>query len=236
VTGGGRWRLPVPSRGSARVHAIVSHILSERQFHPSPSFLHRVINAVLNWLDHLLDLHLHLPSGSGGLGAGWLSDVLLVVLVVAVVALLVVAIRKGVLARFRHPGGTGVVVTEEGEIMAPEAWRREAERLAAEGRYREALRCRYRALVAELASRGVLNEVPGRTSGDYERLVAALLPEVAMPFSTITRLFESCWYGQEPSDARAQVLFDNMADAILAQLGSSRRRSTEQEPQPVGLR
>jgi Domain of unknown function (DUF4129) len=216
------------------VHAIVTHILSERQFHPSPSLLRRVINAVLNWLDHVFDLHLHLPSGSGGLG--WLSDVLLVVLIAAVVALLVVAVRKGVFARLRHPGGTGVVVTEEGEVMAPGAWRREAERLAVEGRYREALRCRYRALVAELASRGVLDEVPGRTSGDYERLVDALLPEVAGQFSTVTRLFERCWYGQEPSDARAQSVFDGMAEAIVARVGSSRWRHTEPEPEPVGLR
>jgi Domain of unknown function (DUF4129) len=238
VTGGGpQWRLPVPGRDAAQVHAIVTRILSESQFHPSPSLVQRVINAIVNWLDHVFNLHLHLPLGPGsGLGGGWLSDVLLLVLIAGVVALLIVAIRKGVFARLRHAQGTGVVVTEEGEIMAPEAWRREAERLAAEGRYREALRCRYRALVADLAYRGVLTEVPGRTTGDYERLVAALLPEVATQFSSVTRLFERCWYGHEPSDARAQYLFDEIAATIVAQVGSGRWRHTEPEPEPVGLR
>ena len=211
------------------MRGMVARILAERQFHPAPGLWQRVINWIL---DHLnLDLRVGNASGPGS----WLNTVVLVVLIAGALTLVVVAVRKGVFTRLRHPRDSGVVVTEEGEVLAPEAWRREADRLAAEGRFREALRCRYRALVAELASRGVLDEVPGRTSGDYERLVVVLLPEVASQFSTITRLFERCWYGHEPSDAAAQVSFDAMAAAIVERLGSGRwpRRP---EPELAGLK
>ena len=218
---GAAWLFPVPDRDAAKVRAIASRILSERQFHQGTGLWQRI----LNWLTR----HLHLPTLRipAALSGNWLSDIVLVVLVGLVVALVIVTVRTGALARLRHPRSSpGVVVNEHGETMSPEAWRREADRLAAEGRYREALRCRYRALVGELASRGVFDEVPGRTSGDYERLVDVLVPEVAAPFSTITRLFERCWYGQEPSDARAQTAFEEIAAAILDTVDSARRRST----------
>jgi hypothetical protein len=212
------------------VHAIVTHILAEPQFHPRPSLWQRFVN----WVD---SLHLHSPGlQTPGPSSSWLSDVVLVVLIGAVVSLLVLAFRSGAFSRLRHPRGTGVVVTEEGGIMAPEAWLRQAAQLAAEGRYREALRCRYRALVAELAYRGVVDEVPGRTSGDYERLVGAIVPEVATEFSTITRLFERCWYGHEPSDARAQSTFDEMAAAILDRVGAARWQIRERRPERMGTR
>jgi hypothetical protein len=35
----------------------------------------------------------------------------------------------------------------------------------------------------------------------------------------VTALFESCWYGQEPSDADEQVLFDEAAAVVLREVG-----------------
>jgi hypothetical protein len=115
-----------------------------------------------------------------------------------------------------------VVVTDEDQAQTAEQWRLEADRLAAQGDYREALRCRYRALIAELADRRLIDQVPGRTSGDYERAVRALVPEAAEQFSSATRLFERCWYGHEPSDAKAQVVFDEAARAVIDEVGSGR--------------
>ena len=71
--------------------------------------------------------------------------------------------------------------------MSAAGWRQQADLLAAQGHYREALRCRYRALVADLAGSGMFDEVPGRTSGDYERLVGEAVPEVSSRFSGLTR-------------------------------------------------
>ena len=114
--------------------------------------------------------------------------------------------------------------------------------LLPEGNYREALRCRYRALVAELADRRLIDQVPGRSeSGDYDRAVRSLVPEVAEQFSSVTRLFEQCWYGHEASDANAQVVFDEAARAVLATVGSGRWRAVANDAeqgtsQLVGLK
>src|SRR4029450_4451834 len=61
---------------------------------------------------------------------------------------------------------------------------------------RAALRSRYRALAPDLASRGLVEEVPGRTAGEYRRQVGRALPEAATDFAGATELFEVAWYGR----------------------------------------
>ena len=72
----------------------------------------------------------------------------------------------------------------EPEVMveltrSAEEWRAEAERSEAEGRWAEGLRCRHRALVADLVRRGAIPEQAGRTAGEYVRDVARSLPDAA---------------------------------------------------------
>jgi hypothetical protein len=150
-------------------------------------------------------------------------------LVVSVVGVVFLVVRNLPSRRFRRARGTDVVVTDEDRAQTAEQWRQEADRLAAQGNYREALRCRYRALVAELADRRLIDQVPGRTSGDYERAVRALVPEAAEQFSAVTRLFERCWYGHEPSDAKAQVVFDEAARAVIDEVGTGRWKALTKE-------
>jgi hypothetical protein len=176
------------------------------------------LQRVVNWLH----AHLHLPSVQlpSFYGGAWQSYVVLAALLAGVVAALVVATRRGLFRRLQHPVATaGVVITDETPALSPAEWRRRAASLAAEGRFPEALRCRYCALVGELAQRGLVDEVPGRTSGDYERLVRAVVPGAARQFAWATALFESCWYGQEPSGADDQVLFDEAAEVVLGEVG-----------------
>ena len=196
---------------------MAARILSQRQFNPRPSLFQRVGHVLNQWLAWLLD-RLDLGSYSNS----WVSDAIVVALAVGVVVAVAVAARRGVFRRLSSPGASpGVLVTDGGVVLTPEAWRREAGRLAAEGRYREALRCRYRAVVGELAQRGVIDEVPGRTSGDYERLVNRLLPGVSARFSALTASFERCWYGREPSDASGQAAFDEIARSLVADVDAN---------------
>ncbi len=199
------------------MRATVSEILAERQFHPAPNWWRRFVD----WLRAHLHLPtLHLPGFSGG---AWQSYVVLAVLLAGVATVVTIAARRGFFQRWSHPrAAPGVVVTEESEAMSPAAWLERAGRFAAEGRFREALRCRYCALVGELARRGLLDEVPGRTTGDYERLVSASVPEVGRQFAALTALFEACWYGHEPSDAEEQVLFDQAARSVLREVDAGR--------------
>ncbi|HYA44528.1 MAG TPA: DUF4129 domain-containing protein [Acidimicrobiales bacterium] len=157
---------------------------------------------------------MHLPYGFS-----WQSYLALAVLAALAAWTVYTLLRRGAFGRLRHPRATpGVVVVEGADVLSPLHWRQEADRLAGQGRHREALRCRYRALVGDLATGGLLEEVPGRTTGDYERLVRALFPEVAGRFSAITDLFERCWYGQEAAGPAEDDAFREVAEAVTGTL------------------
>jgi hypothetical protein len=207
------WHLPVPARSGAAIRAVAARILAERQFKQGEDLWQRF----LAWLGSLLNIQV-----PGFLGSGWAPFAVLAFLVAGAAAIIFLALRNGAPGRARRARPTGVVVTDQDQELSAEQWRKEADRLAAQGNYREALRCRYRALVAELADRRLIDQVPGRTSGDYDRAVRALVPEAAEQFSSATRRFERCWYGHEASDANAQVVFDEQARAVLAEVGSGR--------------
>jgi hypothetical protein len=78
------------------------------------------------------------------------------------------------------------------------------------------LRCRYRALVADLATRGLVDEIPGRTTGEYRRELASSLPSALDEFSGATDLFERAWYGEVPMGPDEHARFRSHADRVLA--------------------
>ena len=94
------------------------------------------------------------------------------------------------------------------------AWDAEADRLEGEGRWREALRCRYRSLIARLAGAGVVDEIPGRTAGEYRTLVGGARPQVGEPFAGATDLFERAWYGDEATGPDESSDFRSLADRV----------------------
>jgi hypothetical protein len=97
----------------------------------------------------------------------------------------------------------------------PEDWLADAAAFEAKGDWRQALRCRYRALVARLAARGLVDEIPGRTAGEYRNEVGANLPSAYDPFSGATLLFEGAWYGGEDITEAQHATFRSMADEVL---------------------
>ena len=70
----------------------------------------------------------------------------------------------------------GVVVDRRRE---PSNWRAEADAHRRAGRFRDALRCRYRALVGDLARRGLIDEIPGRTTGEERAQLHDVAPRAA---------------------------------------------------------
>ena len=143
--------LPAPDRDPRRVGRVVHEVLARHQYRrPTPSTIDRVWSEVVDRVASFL-------SRVVGAGVGaWF--------VVAVVLALVV------LAAWRFGRGTSL---ERGRAFpatasvgrTAEDWRAEADAHERAGEWRRALRCRYRALVAELADRGIVDEVPGRTAG-----------------------------------------------------------------------
>jgi hypothetical protein len=94
-------------------------------------------------------------------------------------------------------------------------WRAEAERLEAEGNWKDALRCRYRSLVMELIERDVLRDVPGRTAGEYRVELREHAPTAATAFSGASELFERAWYGDLPTGATENERFQVLARDVL---------------------
>ena len=151
------------------------------------------------------------PEGGGGLALDLLSLILWVVLIAAVgfLAYLVVRAamrRSGISSRRSKRRRSGSDEGTEGDAVERDAvaidrgrepidWRAEAEAHRREGRYRDALRCRYRALVGDLARRGLIDEIPGRTTGEEREQLGSIRPQVALPFSDAADLFDSAWYG-----------------------------------------
>jgi hypothetical protein len=211
------WHFRAPLRHAAELRRAAARILSETQFRSSESLLQRA----LGWLSaRLSSLHL-----LGFLGGTWQGYVVLGALVLLAGAVVYFGLKRRLPARSRPTRASPGVVSETVELLSPARWREEAERLAREGRFKEALRCRYRALVGELAARGLVEEIPGRTSGEYERLVRAASPEIGQHFSAATDLFERCWYGQEPIGDQEQQSMGRSCEEVVTRAGPGRQGS-----------
>ena len=169
-------------------------ILSQAQFRTAgPSLLQRA----RAWLGRQFNRLLN-DVVTGHLGA--VGVVVLLVIAVGTV-FLVVRVTSG----SRHSGRTAGYRLD-GRVRTPADWLAEAAACEAQRDWRGALRARYRALVAELAVRGVFEEVPGRTTGEYRAEVGANLPTAAPEFGGATDLFEATIYGDQdagPTEAAA---------------------------------
>ena len=193
--------LPQPTRPPGQVSGAVHRVLAGSQYHyAGPSILQRIQNDVLNWLARVL-------TGLVGAGIGaWV----VVAVIVALVAVIAWRLTGGVT---RDPG-RGLEISA-GRTRPATEWRAEAEAHEQAGEWRLAVRARYRALVADLAGRGVLQEIPGRTAGEYRIELGANLPAAAPPFAGATELFEGAWYGKRPTAAADAAHFRRLADSVL---------------------
>ena len=84
------------------------------------------------------------------------------------------------------------------------------------------MRARYRELVRSLIDDGVLDDLPGRTTGEYRGEFVSARPTAADSFVALTDLFEAVWYGGIDTDAADNQRFRQLADG-------ARRR------EPVGV-
>lgn len=148
-----------------------------------------------------------------GSGAGTLVAWAVVLLAVGAVVYLI--------ARYGRVGRIALPRSPEPESMVeltrrPAEWRAEAEALEAEGRWREGLRCRHRALVAELVALGTIPDRAGRTAGEYVRDVARATPAAGPAMAAATELFEAAWYGGAVTASAEAARFAELDRAVLA--------------------
>jgi hypothetical protein len=148
--------------------------------------------------------------GGAGLGeAGWmiLFGMFLAVLVAGLVLLGIYLYKN----RTRKPKEARVATEELTETNEPSLteqpvavlWQ-QAEKLAADGRYLDALRALYRAVLSLLHRRQMLRYESTRTNGEYVqevRLSPTAPAPLREPFEHLTDLFERKWYGDRDCQA-----------------------------------
>lgn len=200
----GRGELRVPVRDPQQVREVVREVLSRPEFRPPQrSLTERLFDWVLELIGRLL-------AALGGSGAGGIVGLILLALVLAGVGVLAARFSRGL-----TPSPEVAAAVPGGRRRPAAEWRAEAEAHERAGAWREAVRSRYRALVADLAARGLVEEVPGRTAGEYRRQVGRALPEAATDFAGATELFEVAWYGRSSTGAGDAAHLRDLADRVL---------------------
>ncbi|HVQ31895.1 MAG TPA: DUF4129 domain-containing protein [Vicinamibacteria bacterium] len=159
-----------------------------------------LVRTILDWLAKLR------PRNAPSAQQGGPTTAAIAVVAVAAVVLAVLAyrtLRRGAAAEeiasdqvFSSAKDEDPLSREVGE------WERHARDLAASGRWREAVRAWYHAVLVCLFQQGLLHYQKGRTNWEY---ASRLAPETAWrrTFLDLTRLFDREWYGRPTSDAEA---------------------------------
>lgn len=149
----------------------------------------RVIERIMEALGELIENVVNVTPG--GLPS--------LVLVVLALVLVVIALRLGL-----GPANLRDALTDRrrgGRALSPEDYRAEAERRAADGDFKEAVRARFRAIIRELELRAVLDERPGRTAGEIAREGGAAVPAIGADLRTVAATFDEIWYGRRAAGA-----------------------------------
>lgn len=197
-------RLPLPQFSAGHVHQLAKRILAEPQFRqPAKPWLVRLGDWLTRQLDRLLNA---LTSGGSAGVVAWI----LVAVVVGAAAYLVMRFSRRVQ---RDPGIR--VERAPAERRSASDWESLAAAHREAARWKDAIRCGYRALIASLAESKVVEEVPGRTAREYERIIGRNLPGAVKDFGDATELFEQVWYGDRETGSSEDQEFQ----ALRRQVG-----------------
>lgn len=202
--------LPAYDVDPDRIGTVVEQVLDRPAFRRSePGLVERLRRTVLEALADVL----------GGMLTGGTADLVgWAIAVVATVVLVVLAVRflRGVSGRGTRHRGEG---SQQHRAPDPAAWSRAAEEHARAGRFREASRCRYRALLAELEGRGILEDRPGQTVGEETLDLRRTRPALAVPFGDAAELFQTAWYGPEEPFRGDLERLSRLCDRVLEVAG-----------------
>jgi len=193
---------------------VAEQILSAPEYQePAQSWWQKALQKVDEFISRIFGT----LSGSGGGGSSIIGWIILVLAVAAAVTVVVLAVRS--IRRSKR------VKVEEDDEAKPRRhrreprldWQAEAEKLEAEGRWRDGLRARYRALVGELSRQQVVDPAVSRTTGEHRREVGQAVPEAAPEFGDAAELFDRAWYGNRPTGPEESERFRDLARKVEEQ-------------------
>jgi len=207
-----------PSATGRRAHDILGRAEFRR---PGPNIFERVQRWFTDWIGRFFNA---LAGAAGGGLVGWL---ILIAAVGVIVWFTIRRVRRGSWRSVRPRGPLDAAAVSDASV-SPQEWAALAIEHERAGRWRDALRCEYRALLITLAERGGVELVPGETTGEERVALGRLGDPVSAPFDEFVELFERCWYGGAPASqldlARARTLAHTVVDAVAASTAPSRPR------------
>jgi len=110
---------------------------------------------------------------------------------------------------------------EELPEVPPAVYQTLADRLAAEGRYADALRERYRSAVRDLVQHGVIENRPGWTVTELARAAGSARPPVDVPLRSASGLFSEVWYAERPASAEQDDRMRVLAEDVHRRLSET---------------
>ncbi len=218
--------LPPPEHEPGRAREVADQVLARPEYRWADD--KSLVERIGGWVaDQIERVTVPFGLGAGGVPV-WVGWLVLVALA-ALVGVLIYRSRAG-WRRDRVAGerGHGRVVVSAGDDRVD--WAAEADRCESLGLWREALRARYRVLVGDLAQRGVIGDLVGRTAGELVADVRTTAPGVAPAFAAATDEFEAAWYGGAPVGPAGRDRFVRLADDVRA---AARRNPDGVEPSPA---
>lgn len=211
--------LPDPGVGGDGVLDAVRNFLR-----PPARVVARLWDGFRDWLERWL--RRLLEGAQGRRPAFGLRGVvfLAVLLALAMLAAVAQAVRRR--QRRRRPAAvtaapmSGPAQDDDPLSRASGQWESYARDLAAEGRFREAIRAWYHAVLVTLYQRGIVHYRKGRTNWEY---LATIPPATSWRPALIemTRHFEREWYGRDRSSPEALADSQALARRLLREMGSS---------------
>jgi len=187
-------------------------ILSGPQYQePAKSWWQQALEKVDEWFQRALGA----LNGSGG--STVIAWAILIVVVAAAGFVIVLAVRSLRRSTRGADDDADVSAPRRSKREARVDWDAEASKLEAEGRWREGMRARYRALVGELSRHQVVDPSTARTTGEHRHEVGVAAPGVAPEFSDAAELFDRAWYGNRPTGPGEAERFGELARRVEEQ-------------------
>jgi hypothetical protein len=200
--------------------------LEKQVYHRNdPSAIDRFLQRLREWLDSL-NHTAHDPQGaaSHGSGGGILGLVLILAAILAIAALGLWWMR-----RHRNARSAREALLQKPSSAAEH--RTAAERLAAEGRWAEAIRERLRGIARDLEERAILEPRPGRTADELAAEAAPALPEHAAGLVQGVRIFDDVWYGGRPGTQEGYTFLTSLEE----QVRRAKPRPIAEPAEPAGF-
>lgn len=146
--------------------------------------------------------------GGGSSGIQWILITLFIVLGIVIIYRLFINFRTALMERREAEPISFSISNEQSERFEdPDTLMKNAEELASQKRFREALQALYLGTLLQMNRKGLLQYQLFRTNGEYLALLnRAHLSEFLTPFAALTDLFEKNWYGLQNVN---QAAFEN---------------------------